>query len=285
VIREDSGSFSLGGLALSLLLVAGLLMLSSWFFAAMCIMAGAMVFSGARGRWREWLLWVAMLVGFSLFASLRAAMGPFVEEAPLYLYVIQAETLGGLLPVSNAWLQEYVQSNLLDAISIAVYLSFFFVPQTVVVYLWKTRGPFPRYVAAACGLFASALLIHLVLPTAPPWMAADAGLIPPLDRIIIRVLTSISPTLTAGGYEASANDVAAMPSVHQGLTVLAMIALASHKPGARGIGWVYATVMLFAITYLGEHYLVDGIAGAGMAWVSWWLAGAVTDRDHSATDP
>jgi hypothetical protein len=285
VSQEVSGSFNLKGLALSLLLVFGLLMLSSWFFAAMCIMAGAMVVSGSRGRWREWLLWVGMLVGFSLFASLRAAMGPMVEVDPFFLYAIQAETLGGVLPVSNVWLQEHLHSDLLDALTIAVYLSFFFVPQTVVVYLWKTGGPFPRYVAAACGLFASALVLHLLLPTAPPWMAADAGLIPSLDRTIIRVLTGISPSLTVGGYEASANDVAAMPSVHQGLTVLAMVALASHRPCTRWGGWLYMTAMLFAIAYLGEHYLVDGLAGAGMAWASWWLAGIATVRGDPATYP
>lgn len=280
---EGCGKLNSGGLALSLLLVTGLLLLNSWFFAAMCIMAGAMVVSGTRGRWKEWLLWVGMLLGFTLFAGLRAAMGPLVEEDPLFLYAIQAETLGGLLPVSNVWLQEHLQDGFLDAASIAVYLSFFFVPQIVVVYLWKSGGPFPRYVAAACGLFASALLVHFLVPTAPPWMAADAGLIPPLDRIIIRVLSSISPSLTAGGYEASANDVAAMPSVHQGLTVLAMIALASYRPGARTAGWVYVLAMLLAIAYLGEHYLVDGLAGAGMAWASWWLAGKVAGRGDPAT--
>jgi membrane-associated phospholipid phosphatase len=196
-----------------------------------------------------------------------------VEQDPYFLYAIRIETLGGLLPVSNVWLQDHLQSGLLDGISIAVYLSFFFVPQTVVVYLWATHGPFARYVAAACGLFGAALVIHFLLPTAPPWMASEGGLIPPLDRSIIRVLSGISPSLTAGGYEASANDVAAMPSVHQGLTVLAAIAMASHRPRTRWVAWLYGLGMLFAIAYLGEHYVVDGALGAGMAWVAWWLTG------------
>lgn len=271
------------GLVLSLLLVAVLLAQSSWFFATICIMAGAMVVSGATGQWRDWFLWASIVVGFTLFAGLRAAMGPMVEQDPLFLYAIQMETLGGLLPVSNAWLQKHFQSPVLDALTIVVYLSFFFVPQTVVVILWKTGGAFRRYVLAALGLFVSALVVHLVLPTAPPWMASQSGLIPPLDRIIIRVLTSISPTLTEGGYQASGNDVAAMPSVHQGLTVLATIAWVAHRPNFRWAGWAYGLGMLFAISYLGEHYLVDGIIGGAMAWAAWWGAGKIPDRWPGST--
>jgi hypothetical protein len=274
----EKRNLDLRGLLVSLVIAGVVLIQSSWFFAAICVMAGAMVVTGATGRWGDWAHWVGIVVGFTLFAGLRAAMGPMVEEDPLFIYAIQMETLGGLLPVSNVWLQDHFQAPVLDALSITVYLSFFLVPQAVVVYLWKAGGAFRRYVLAALALFASALLIHLVLPTAPPWMAAKAGLIPPLDRIIIRVLNTISPTLTAGGYEASANDVAAMPSVHQGLTVLATVALVAHRPKLKLVGWAYGLAMLFAIAYLGEHYLVDGAVGASMAWGAWWMAGRTLNR-------
>lgn len=265
-------------IALSLLLVALLLLQSSWFFSAMCVMAGAMVIAGASENHRDWLVWIGMLVGFALFAGVRAGMGLAVEARPLFHYVIEMDTLGGLIPVPTIWLQRAFQGGPLDALTTWIYLSFFAVPQLVVVYLWRMGGAFPRYVAAACLLFALALITHFILPTAPPWMAADAGLIPPLDRICIRVLTDISPGLTAGGYQASANDVAAMPSVHQGLTVLAMIALANRDRRAQWIGWIYSALMLFAITYLGEHYAADGAVGAAMAWASWRVAGSATQR-------
>ncbi|MFH1765552.1 MAG: phosphatase PAP2 family protein [Gemmatimonadota bacterium] len=261
-------------LLLSLLLAGILLIHSWWFFGAMFLMAGAFVLTGISGGWRDWFIWVGMLVGFALFADLRAGMGPTVEVRTFFHYAIQLETLGGLLAVPTIWLQEHLQSDSLDALATAVYISFFVVPQVVVVYLWRTGGPFPRYVAAACLLFAVALVFHFLLPTAPPWMASEEGLIPPMDRIAVRVLSSTSATLTEGGYQASANDVAAMPSVHQGLTVLAMIALAKHDPRTRWTGWVYSVLMLFAITYLGEHYAVDGVVGAAIAWWAWRLVGA-----------
>jgi hypothetical protein len=242
-------------------------------------MAAAAFWAGVSGGWREWLIWIGMLVGFSLFADLRARMGPFVETHPLFTYVIELETLGGLLGVPTIWLQDHLQPSFLnkggalDAILTAVYISFFITPQVVVVYLWRKGGPFPRYVAAACLFFAGALLIHFVLPTAPPWMAADERLIPALDRIAMDVLRATSATLTEGGYQASANDVAAMPSVHLGLTVLAMIAMGSHDKRTRRTGYIYSLVMLLAITYTGEHYAVDGIVGAAMAWGAWVVVG------------
>jgi membrane-associated phospholipid phosphatase len=242
-------------------------------------MAAATFWAGISGSRKDWLIWIGMLVGFTLFADLRARMGPTVEEHPLFLYVIQLETLGGLFELPTTWLQAHLQNGplnkwgLLDAVLTAIYISFFITPQVVVVYLWRKGGPFPRYVAAACLLFAGALVVHFFLPTAPPWMAAEEGLIPAMDRIGIQVLTATSATLTEGGYQASANDVAAMPSVHQGLTVLAMIAMGSHDPKARRTAWIYSLLMLLAITYLGEHYAVDGVVGAGMAWGAWVLVG------------
>ena len=171
--------------------------------------------------------------------------------------------------------------GVLDAVSTTIYLSFFFVPQFVIVYLWWRGGPFSRYVAAACLLFAGALVVHFLLPTVPPWMAAQDGFIPPVERIGVRVLNSVSQTLTEGGYQASANDVAAMPSVHLGFTVLPMIALASFMPETRVTTWIYGLTMLLSITYLGEHYAVDGVVGAGMAYAAWVVVGKLGKRDEA----
>lgn len=272
---------------LSVLVVGMVLLQSSWFFTAISLMAVAAFWAAGTGSRREWLIWIAMLVGFALFADLRARMGPLVNPNPFYLYVIELETLGGLIGVPTTWLQQYIQPSvlnswgMLDAFLTAVYISFFVTPQFVVVYLWRKGGPFPQYVAAACLLLAGALVVHYLLPTAPPWMAAQKGLIPEVVRIEHELLSAIYPTLTAGGYAASANDVAAMPSVHLGLTVLPMMAMVSFMPRTRVTAWIYGLTMLLAITYLGEHYAMDGVVGAGMAWGAWCLAGVFLRRGRT----
>ena len=270
---------------LSFVLVALLLVQSPWFFLFMFLMVGAMVHTGISGSWRDWFIWIGMLVGFALFAELRARMGPTVEANTFFLYAIHLETVGGLLPVPTVWLQSHFQTELFDATATAIYASYYVVPQIVAIYLWRKGGPFPRYVATVCLLLGVALVVHFFLPTAPPWMASEEGLIPPMDRIAIRVLSATSATLTEGGYQASANDVAAMPSVHQGLTVLAMIALATHDPRTRWTGYIYSVLMLFSITYLGEHYVVDGLVGAAIAWGAWRIAGVYRFTNAEAGAP
>jgi hypothetical protein len=272
---------------LSVIVVGMVIAQSSWFFAAICLMAVAAFWAAGTGSRREWLIWIAMLVGFALFADLRARMGPLVNPNPYYLYVIELETLGGLIGVPTTWLQQHIQPSvlntwgMLDALLTAVYISFFVTPQFVVVYLWRKGGPFPQYVAAACLLLAGALVVHFLLPTAPPWMAAQEGLIPEVERIGVDLLYATHPTLTGGGYAASANDVAAMPSVHLGLTVLPMMALGSFMPRTRVTAWIYGLTMLLSITYLGEHYAMDGAVGAAMAWGAWWVAGVYLKRGRT----
>jgi membrane-associated phospholipid phosphatase len=61
------------------------------------------------------------------------------------------------------------------------------------------------------------------------------------------------------------NPLAAMPSLHFATSVMAahMLADAGTVPGA--VGWAYALTLGFALVYLGEHYVVDLLAGLALA--------------------
>ena len=60
------------------------------------------------------------------------------------------------------------------------------------------------------------------------------------------------------------NPLAAMPSLHFATSLMAahMLSEAGKVPGA--IGWGYALTLGFALVYLGEHYVVDLLAGAAL---------------------
>ena len=60
------------------------------------------------------------------------------------------------------------------------------------------------------------------------------------------------------------NPWAAMPSLHFGASVLAAILLSESSRTAGAVGWTYAGVLGFALVYLGEHYVVDLLAGLGL---------------------
>jgi membrane-associated phospholipid phosphatase len=55
-----------------------------------------------------------------------------------------------------------------------------------------------------------------------------------------------------------------MPSLHFATTVMAALLLAEvgMVPGA--LGFTYAATLGFALVYLGEHYLVDLVAGTAL---------------------
>jgi membrane-associated phospholipid phosphatase len=61
--------------------------------------------------------------------------------------------------------------------------------------------------------------------------------------------------------------------MHLALTFLAALALARFGRIIAFAAAGYAACMSIAIVYLGEHYAVDAIAGALVAFGCWWLAG------------
>ena len=60
------------------------------------------------------------------------------------------------------------------------------------------------------------------------------------------------------------NPLAAMPSLHFATSVMAALLLAEAGPVAGALGLGYAATLGFALVYLGEHYVVDLLAGAAL---------------------
>jgi hypothetical protein len=58
------------------------------------------------------------------------------------------------------------------------------------------------------------------------------------------------------------NPLAAMPSLHFATSVTAAHVLSDTGKVAGALGWSYAATLGVALVYLGEHYVVDLIAGA-----------------------
>jgi membrane-associated phospholipid phosphatase len=61
------------------------------------------------------------------------------------------------------------------------------------------------------------------------------------------------------------NPLAAMPSLHFATSVTAAHALAETGRTARALGWSYALLLGVALVYLGEHYVIDLVAGLALA--------------------
>jgi membrane-associated phospholipid phosphatase len=55
-----------------------------------------------------------------------------------------------------------------------------------------------------------------------------------------------------------------MPSLHFATSVMAALLLSDIGPVEGTVGWTYATMLGFALVHLGEHYVVDLLAGLGL---------------------
>jgi membrane-associated phospholipid phosphatase len=226
--------------------------------------------SGAR-------MWGLYLVGFIFFAQLRS----YADETGLpvqFDYPIVLEEALFLGEIPTIWLQDrfytFAEAAFLEVYTMTVYLSYFFLPHILAFCLWKWDRPrFNHYVLAFVITLWIGLLVSAVLPTAPPWLAAQEGYIDPVYQVVPDVLSGGGEggTYERGYTVAGANDVAAMPSLHSAIPFVMMFALWKYR-GLRWAGVWFAASMPVAVVYLGEHYFVDALAGLGAAGAGWVLA-------------
>lgn len=256
--------------------------------AAILTQLGAAVFSLgflyiALGKGaRSWAFYVVL---FILFAQLRAHADE-IGTPVQFDYVITLEKALFLGWYPQTWLQDtfytYPKAGVLEVYTMAVYLSYFFVPHVIALILWKVdRRNFRLFAIGFLVTVYIGLLVCALVPTAPPWMASEAGKLPVVYQIVPDVLDAQAPGLyQAGENSAGSNPVAAMPSLHCAVPWLMVLALWKYRYARWAALW-YAGSMSFAVLYLGEHYFVDAIAGlmtAGIAWVvahrllAWWEA-------------
>lgn len=190
-----------------------------------------------------------------------------------------------------------------------VYMSFFILPYVVAGVLWlRDREEWKRFVRLFVGLSFAALIIYALLPAAPPWAAArcsaddvdggpsgpgcmfrsareavDGGLLGVMqggrdgahewiERIVTRgwgKLNLHTATALIDQGQASVNLVAAIPSLHAGLTAAVAVFLWNRvNRGWRPVLVAYPLIMAFTLVYTAEHYVVDILLG-------WALAGVV----------
>lgn len=131
-----------------------------------------------------------------------------------------------------------------------------------------SRGALRMYATFELGLIA-----YWRLPTAPPWYAAQRGLMedgktPELRRMMVEYGEEFWKSGWAPLYGFLAgNPLAAMPSLHFATSVMAarLMGETGRVPGA--VAWSYALTLGLTLVYLGEHYVVDLAAGYALTEV------------------
>jgi membrane-associated phospholipid phosphatase len=159
----------------------------------------------------------------------------------------------------------------LDRVLVWAHWSWFFVPHGTVAYI-LARHPdrFQRAATMTYAVFNVGASVYWLAPTAPPWyaasLAANGGPEPPAVR---RMMVEYGEFFWRDGWGSlysvfGGNPLAAMPSLHFATSLMAALLLAEVGPLAGALGFGYAATLGFALVYLGEHYVVDLLAGAAL---------------------
>ncbi len=190
----------------------------------------------------------------------------------------------------------------------SVYMSFFILPYVIAGILWlRDRDEWKAFVKLFVSLNLAALVVYVLLPAAPPWAAArctaanvaggpsgprcmfrsarnvpDGGVLGAMqtsqdgahewiERIVGRGwrklnLHSASALLDQG--QASVNLVAAIPSLHAGMSAALAVFLWRRVHRAwRPLLVAYPLAMAFTLVYSAEHYVIDLLLGWALAAV------------------
>lgn len=173
----------------------------------------------------------------------------------------------------------------LDRVLVWAHWSWFAVPHGSLLYILLRRPE--RFVRAATmtyAVFNVGASVYWVLPTAPPWWAAGAAGEPGMEPAarpsangslhgelpeLRRMMVEYGEVFWRDGWGSlysvfGGNPLAAMPSLHFATSLMAALLLAEAGPAAGAVGFAYTSVLGFALVYLGEHYLIDLLAGAGL---------------------
>jgi membrane-associated phospholipid phosphatase len=156
----------------------------------------------------------------------------------------------------------------------AVHWSWFLVPHGTLAYiLLRHREHYPRSAVLMAACFDLGCVVYWLVPTAPPWWAGLKGRMPPVRRIMEEAGERAWGRLWGPLYHSlQGNPFAAMPSLHFGTSVMAARILSQVGRRQAALGWAYALVLGFGLVYLGEHYVVDLLAGLALAEGIWRVA-------------
>jgi hypothetical protein len=119
---------------------------------------------------------------------------------------------------------------------------------------------------------AIALVVYATLPVAPPRLLDAWG--------FVDTVADHSGALQVMQPAAATNQYAAMPSLHFGWNLLAAIAIFRHTQNVwfKAAAVIMPIVMFSSIVFTGNHFIIDGLAGATVALIA--LAAALTLRSY-----
>jgi membrane-associated phospholipid phosphatase len=224
-----------------------------------------------RTRKRDVGMFALQMWAFTVFHELPYDDPDRLRERLKIRYPIRADRAlgGGELPTHRLQ-RAFSRSGPVGARDVfltIVHWAWFLEPHAALLWvLIRDDTQFPRAARQMAAAFDLGCALYVLVPTAPPWWAGENGYtVEPVRRIMVEVGEPMWGRAWPTMYQSlGGNPWAAMPSLHFATSVLAALLLAETGPDMGAAGWAYALTLGFALIYLGEHYVVDLLAGTAI---------------------
>ena len=247
--------------------------------AYLAVIFGVMLWRGISIE-PEWVLLALLVIAMALGRGLAflADWGPFLllffayeamrgfasktGFAPHDLSGLERTVFGGTLPTLTLQHAFYHPGVVGPQDLIATFLYFMHFPLPILVgfVFWlNSREHYRRFIAALLLMCFLAFVTYLFWPSAPPWWQVSD-----VYKVIDRTVQLLwgNQYFVSGIYHSfNPNRFAAFPSLHAAFPALAAVyAWRRYRPLSIVL-IVWSIAVLLAIVYLGEHYVVDALAG------------------------
>ena len=228
----------------------------------------------------EFRTWAFYVVAIYFFTQLRdAADETSIKASTAYVLDWELWMFGGTTP--SAWLQDAAggadgDPNALGFFSTFVHWTWFVFPHAVVfATFFLARELFFRVAVIVAGTFFFGAALYYLVPTVPPWLAAEEG----ATSGIRRIMEDVGPRVFGQQFWddafrlfAEPNPRAAMPSLHFAVSfVVLIVALIVRSRRLFTLTVLYCIVLAFSLMYLGEHYFADILAGGISALAAYFI--------------
>ncbi len=246
---------------------------------------GAVLLGRGRLFLRDWLPFVALFLAYELMRGLADNVG-----LPLHLGdMVTAERLVSFGQIPSQLLQDAFHPahgvDLVAELATVVYMLHFALPLVTgfILWVWR-RAQYYDFVAALILLSLWGFVTFVLIPTAPPWYAAQVGALngPDGHPVISYLKPGAFDTLanffgfkadyiyTYAFYDVNPNGFAAWPSLHVGYPFLSFLVLRRAFGKIGWLGFAYTLLVAFSVLYTGDHWLIDAIGGVAYAYVAYY---------------
>lgn len=241
---------------------------------------------------RDWGVFIAVLLAWQVASPLATRMNFPWHVTPM----IGADRWLFFGNVPSVWLQQHLYhpgvTEPWDLLSAVMYMLHFLAPLLAGFLLWYADRRMFRAFALTFVLVALAgFATYILYPAVPPWMAAEplrqvgnhyvvwrgtgptpSGYqvyLPGVENLFNDIMghwyNPYHGTIFFAGLHLSYDQVAAMPSEHAMYPMLFFLFLRRQFGRIAYLALGYIALLLFSITYMGQHYVADAVIGFAYA--------------------